>query len=105
MNLDDRLEDTWKYKIASPGTMYETPYPSSDTGPNPPPGDSYKKKSFSLLLRTYIVKSCAVDIYHTFVFRKKLFPFPKNILKSRNKTKTNLINNIENFSQDQYNYL
>ena len=33
-----RLLDTWKKIRRSPGIMYDTPYPSSDTGPKPPPG-------------------------------------------------------------------
>lgn len=35
----DLLDDTWKKILYSVGNMYETPYPSSDTGPNPPPGE------------------------------------------------------------------
>ena len=50
VTLDDRLDDTWKYKIASPGTMYDTPYPLSDTGPNPPPGESYQNNKINIIL-------------------------------------------------------
>ena len=35
---DERLLLTWKNILSSPANMYEIPYPSSATGPNPPPG-------------------------------------------------------------------
>lgn len=33
------LHEIWKKTQSSPAMMYETPYPSSATGPNPPPAD------------------------------------------------------------------
>lgn len=58
------LLDTWKNMRSSPAMMYETPYPSSATGPKPPPADMQSGFSFALNRLVWPWGVCEVDNLH-----------------------------------------
>ncbi len=50
------LAEIWKKRRWSPGSIYDTPYPWSDTGPKPPPGHTYK--CIILLIHMLYIHAC-----------------------------------------------
>ena len=45
--MDEEL--TWNMMRSSWQTIYETPYPTSETGPKPPPADKYSGYSLKFI--------------------------------------------------------
>ena len=61
---EDLLDEMWKKIKSSPAMMYDTPYPSSATGPKPPPADMQSGFFVKSSLEVWPCGVCDVDRRH-----------------------------------------